>query len=125
MDHASVRYKVWVRARLKELGWDVPRLVEEMKRKTPGFSMTTENVYMFLGRKDEVPVPSNIDWMTELNRALRLPPPPRCDPGSEISQLQDRIADKWWKLTQRERGIVLGMFADEDSQDDPGNSGAT
>ncbi len=84
-----------------------------MKRRTRSLNITSEALHLFLGAKKRPPTRSNTTFMTELNKAIDIAPPPRCDPDDALAQLHDRIAARWWKLTPRERAAVLAMFADD------------
>lgn len=127
MDHATVRYKLAARAKLDELHWTYEELWRQMRARFPATApKSSEAINLFLGKQDRPPIASNCRFMTEMNKVLGFAPPPRCDPASEISQLQDRIADVWWQLTPTERDIVLRIFTRDDGESSgvPGQSGS-
>lgn len=107
---ATTAYKQWLWEQIKRRGWTLETVVEKIKR--AGSSWTTSGLSQFLGPENEIPAPSNTSLMPTINKVFGIAPPPVCDPTDEISQLRDLLADRWARLTPREKRLLLELLAD-------------
>lgn len=118
---AMTAYKQWVWKEIRRLDWVQQNLVDEMKRvgraellaipnprgSTMYDTLSTSTITNLIGAEDGVPPSSNCSFMHVINKALRIAPPPVCDPGSALSQIKDRLDDRWRQMTEPERERFL------------------
>ena len=113
MFYATPSYKLWMRARMSALGMTLDELARRMRRVDPSITVTTSALSQFRGRLDEEPEPSNTELMPAINKVLGAAPPPICDPTSDAKQIQDRIAARWARMSQRDRDLILRMLEED------------
>lgn len=92
---------------MKEKGWSLNDLVDEIKKVDRRANASSGGLSQFLGPEDETPKPSNTTLMPAINKVFGAPPPPVCDPTNPILQLRDGIAARWESLTDTERKMLL------------------
>jgi hypothetical protein len=123
---ATVSYKQWVWKEIRKrsgvargdgagaLQW----LVDEMKRRASRElieigkleSLQTGTLSMFLGKEEKVLPPSNTTLMPAINKALRIAPPPICDPTDDLAQVRDLFADRWRKMEPGVQRAILELL---------------
>jgi hypothetical protein len=82
-------------------------------------TISTATLSDLLGREDEIPPPSNTKLMPAINKTLGIAPPPVCDPSDKLSQLIDRLRDRWARATPHERNIIEVVLAKGDDDETP------
>jgi hypothetical protein len=130
---ATTAYKQWVWKKIRSGGDSLQWLVDEMKRlakpelvkltdakgRTMYETISTATLSDLLGREDEIPPPSNTKLMPAINKTLGIAPPPVCDPSDKLSQLIDRLRDRWARATPHERNIIEVVLAKGDDDETP------
>lgn len=116
-------YKEWVWKRLKSDGWVLQDLVDEMKRlDRTQTKLTTSTLSQLLGHEDGPWFPSSSTLIPLVNRALRIEPPPVCNPADPLARIRDHFTDRWNKLTPNMQRALLEILGG-DSSNDPSHSG--
>jgi len=116
---ATTKYKLWVWARLRERfhngkPWSLDRLAIELKRIDRNAPATSASLSQFLGPEGETPAGSNTSLMPAINKLFGIAPPPICDPLDPLSQLRDRLAARWAKLSDREQKMLETLLSEDD-----------
>jgi hypothetical protein len=119
MYFATASYKRWVWSQMKAKKITLKELARRINQLSGQPPATDAFLSMFLGPKDadEPRASTNTTLMPAINKVLRHPPPPLCDPASPISALKDRFAAAYPKLTDLGRDLVDKLIASTEEEE--------
>lgn len=115
---ATKKYKDWVRTEIGNRKWTYKVFAAEVTRR--GMKCTVQALQQFLGKEDEVPVPSNTTLMPGINKALGLPVPKHFDPTTPLSRLHLALDASWDELPAHIQQSLTLMITGEDPAKKPG-----
>lgn len=113
---ATTAYKQWVWKKIRERGWTLQILADEIKRADRSLPTTisTATLSDLLGPEDAAAAPSNTRLLPAINKVFGIAPPPVCDPTDEMQQLVEKFRRAWQQATPNERALVTAFLGGTD-----------